>query len=522
MVKRKLDLGKKKRRRNAWFVIIALLLIGGVALFAQQFSVTEGFSTLSLDRVDFESNDPTVGGQAFLLNVVQNGAGQYARGTFTTSDLNQELSDEGVEVSESLRIDLSTEGQECVYNIRNSGDVLSDLVVVEQGDCLTTICLNNARDRCNGVFANEGGFISRKDFICLDYELVGAVGTIDFDRLDFETTVDVTVGDEDFSGVISNSGERSVSLGDNRVHASWQGNLVSGESCPSPAGQGVVALYTNGWSVVSESAYENWKINADSLLDCLDLANNNDGIDYDSCVTEYQGLTSLASRSVDFVAEGGSSVDFSGSANAGELRLPLGRLIQYPMITMRVSADTLGIVLPVGVPKIVDVSSDTFATGDDGNIRVEVENVGESLGVFVASVECSGDFSPRGTSPSFQVPSGSSAVLNIPLSAGSAGTSGCVVTVADVENPFNRDISTVRVSADPLVTCDTGDIRCVGDVEQVCRAGVWEVTGTGACEIEYVEAVEPISDLVFVFIVLGITILLVVLMVVFKRQGVFE
>jgi len=258
-------------------------------------------------------------------------------------------------------------------------------------------------------------------------------------------------------------------------------------------------------------------------LDCLDLANNNDGFNYDDCVSEHNGLVTVAVRPVDFVAEGGSDVEFTGSANSGELRLPLGRMIEYPMITMRISADVLGIVLPVGVPKIVDVVATDASLGDSGNVAVEIENVGDSLGTFNVAIECPSPFSVRGTSPVVQVASGASVVSNIAFSAGEEASAGCVITVSDIENPFNRDISTVRVSATDFgPPCVDGTIQCIGTVEQVCNAGVWEVTGTGACEGVVIPPVTPdMGKLTFALIVAGITILIIVLMVVFKKRGVF-
>ncbi len=526
MVKKR-SIGKQKRRRNVGFVIAGLIILLVLGIFAQQFSI-QGFSTLSLDRVDFSSNDNTIGGQAFLVSVVQNGVGQSVSGSFSTSQLNSELDGEGVETSKDLSVSLSTEGQECVYDIRTTNDALRRLNIIEQDDCLTNICLNSAIDRCRGeqgTFAHEGGFISRKKYICYDFEYVGTVGTVGLDRLAFETTVEVEVDGEDFSGVISNSGDRSVVLGDNRVHASWQGNLASGLSCPSPSGQDLVALYTDRWSLISESAYDDWKNIGSTVAvdDCMDRANNNAGVSYASCVDNYNGLLNVATNPVDFVSSGGSDVELSGSASSGEIRLPLGNLIEYPMITMRIAADVLGIVIPVGMPEIVDVIVTDASLGVQGNIRVDVKNVGTERASFNVAVECQEPFSVRGASPVIQVELDRTSTANIPFSAGVEGTKGCVVTVSDLENPNNRDIDTFSVSASGFTSpCTSGDLQCIGVVEQVCRGGVWEVTGTTACET--VGPVGPVGDLdrlIFVLIVIGITGVIVAIMVAFKKRGVF-
>ena len=62
------------------FVIIAVL---GTAFYFTTQQTGEGGTILSLQRTDFVSNDPQINGQAWLLSIVQNGASQFVRETFT-------------------------------------------------------------------------------------------------------------------------------------------------------------------------------------------------------------------------------------------------------------------------------------------------------------------------------------------------------------------------------------------------------------------------------------------------------
>ncbi|MEK6883078.1 MAG: hypothetical protein AABY22_25865, partial [Nanoarchaeota archaeon] len=70
--------------------LLVLIIIGAIGASIYFFAKQTGFggTIISLQQVDFISSDPTIGGKAWLLTMVQDGASQFARGVFTTDVIN--------------------------------------------------------------------------------------------------------------------------------------------------------------------------------------------------------------------------------------------------------------------------------------------------------------------------------------------------------------------------------------------------------------------------------------------------
>src|SRR3990167_3289463 len=104
--------------KNA-MAILGLLFVVGLVIYSQtggQLFNISGFSTLSLQQVDFLSNDPTVGGKAWLLTVVMNGQGQSAVGSFTKDQIVDSF--DKVSAANDLGINTVLEKNEIVYPIQ--------------------------------------------------------------------------------------------------------------------------------------------------------------------------------------------------------------------------------------------------------------------------------------------------------------------------------------------------------------------------------------------------------------------
>jgi hypothetical protein len=100
---------------------------------------------------------------------------------------------------------------------------------------------------------------------------------------------------------------------------------------------------------------------------------------------------------------------------------------------MRISGAFIGVVIPEGTPKILNVSTRPFNSGDSGTIVVMVKNVGNSQGSFYTSLSnCNGIQSSISSNYAFSV----GQVQNLNISIYTSGTNSnlteqCTVTVTD-------------------------------------------------------------------------------------------
>lgn len=470
-------------------ITIAMLaaLGGGYVIMKNQGLLsTSGFATLSLTKVDYSSNDATLAGPAFLLTVVQNGKGQYATGTFS------DLSDSGAKNQKPITITLEDGTQSCDYTIQSTNNNIRTLTITDSGSCLA--CTASKKNDClakGGIWAADKAI--KQNYICAQWENAGIIGNVITDKLSFNTVISATIDSTTYKASISNNGANSVTLSQGRVYASWEGNLNSGLSCPSPSERAISAIYNSGWTTVDKEAVTKYQLMADDFYDTC-LANVASGTDktrtFQNCVEEVNDAATLARqpKNLEYLGTSGKT---TGDTKAGTVKIPLNDQIQFPVFTMRVRADLLGIYLPVGKPVITNAKSDCFQTGSNGNAVITILNEGTARGTFKVSTVCAGSFSTTGNTKTIQVNPSQSVNVNVGLVADSGSTTkkeDCRVTVTDVENPENKDSTSFTACAKPLLTCTEGSLRCTGDVQERCTGGAWTIiTGSQECVEKIVE-----------------------------------
>jgi hypothetical protein len=164
---------------------------------------------------------------------------------------------------------------------------------------------------------------------------------------------------------------------------------------------------------------------------------------------------------------------------------------------MRIKASTLGIYVPVSIPKIVSATSDCFTTGTNGNIIVKVQNQGTVSGSVVTSLTCTSGFSQQGTSTTTQIGAGQTATINLPITGVTnlAETKGiCTITTQDRENPSNSDTKTVGTCVKGIMICNIGETRCNGVNKEVCPSGTgWQLQSANdpSCQICVTNPTDP-------------------------------
>jgi len=469
--------------------VMALVYFQNVSL--PQFAVTTatctGFNDIALSGpVDYVSNDPKLQGKAWLLTVVQNCMGRHAVGIIDADSIADAGDDAKAEYD--LKIETSVDEQKCNYNIKVDGIPVKHMnhetvelwynpLIGEAGckDWFTENCYNR-----DGYFIASGKHPFGVKTWCTCFFTTGTTphGILETPKLDFKSTIKLTAKGESYEKTISSTGPGSVTFDNNIAYVYWNGNLVSGEQCPIASDYRVSAAYVNGyWKTIDENYYQQYLgYHQSGMENCIDRYVEYGSETPDTCTNSYNTHESNALAGKSLYSTGGSKAVTYGQVINGRAELTLSKIIQYPLLSMKVNADWLGVFIPVGQPKITFVQSLPFTTGTSGVIDVELKNVGNGLGSFDVYADCPAPFSKPG-SQTIQLYPQETGRISLIITAGVAKetTGQCTVHAYDKNNPENKDSKTVTVTAKPIITCTVGDTRCNGNYIERCTDGTkWD------------------------------------------------
>ena len=493
---------KTKKVVIAISVFVALAIFLAIAGLNKNLSVS-GFQTLSLGQVNFNSNDPSIGGQAWLLTVSQNGAGQSASGSFTAQD---SLGD----TSNPFTITTSLDKNYASYNIQNQNRMIKRINWEKTKFNPLGASFSNGQQGfgCNTQVWNNAiryGIVpGYSNVYCYNLVNVGSYGTVSSANINFQSTIAVQGSGGSDSCIITNSGSQSCISNNGNILASWAGSLVSGQSAPQPTDQDIIALYdTNqgGWKTGNLGSYNNWdiydRIGFGSCLNPMGIQLST--YNADSCFNNYNNLESSLMAGYSFTSVGGNIATTTGGQNNGQVIMNLPSQLQFPVITMKVKANLIGINIPVGKPKIISASSNLFQTGQTGIITVTVQNIGNSAGSFNVFASCNNGFSQIGNALTISaLPINSQQIVYLPISSNIvSGTSQgtCTITVKDINNPNNMDTYSVGVSSNAISICTNGETSISGNLIQQCQSNRW-VTTTSCASNETAKYVNGVPQCV--------------------------
>ena len=114
---------RSKKLIKIMFIIVFILGVVGAGVYLVNPDISSvlsgGWTTLSLSSVNVVSNDPDLQGQAWILNVIHNGAGQYAVGNFNKD----QITDEGKKALYDFKLTSELKQETCNYPV-NVGEGL--------------------------------------------------------------------------------------------------------------------------------------------------------------------------------------------------------------------------------------------------------------------------------------------------------------------------------------------------------------------------------------------------------------
>jgi len=369
-----------------------------------------GSSTLSLSKVDLKSSFSQLNGQAWMLTFSAGGLGQSYYGSFDA----EEIEDEGTTATKGFTINVEYGEQTCNYDITSSNTKMPiyDDLKMATWFCLGTISEEDATEQFEKKYGS--GYVTYwgRDSI-LDGSInncwvVGSptystVGSFESPDLDNEYTITLNIDGNKVSKTINSlSGSSQGKIGD-YAYAVWNGNLVSGASCPDK--DPYLPIYSGGkWIVGDADYYDDYKTYLASI-GTTDRTTRNLAI---SNTRNYASKTK-AQQSFGYL-------NSATSLNEGSVIVTLDSPIQFPVTTLYIKSATLGIYTPSSKVDLYSPNSECFDTGTQGSIEIGIKNTGDQSWTGNIYAECSSPFS-AGRSLILSLSSGESATRYIPITA---------------------------------------------------------------------------------------------------------
>ena len=366
--------------------------------------------------------------------------------------------------------------------------------------------------------------------VCIYSNKVGDVYSIDTNPYQvFSTDLTFTSNGRSETLTISNanqSGTAQTSQGD--VQVQWPGSLVTLN--PTTYSQGEVAVnnyQSQSWVISSSTQYNTYQSDSQrtySLLNpsniqatnidnstipnygCTGLVPNTNPSAYNYSNQSLQSLAqclygtsqrdySQTGADISALLSGGSTLGGYPATltsyknqNSFSISIP-NYFTTNPELDLRLSGTFIGVVIPLGKPKILSIVPAQLRSGGNGTINVNVENIGGGTGSFYYSLSnCTGITSP--TSSKYSIAPNNTQQINIPIIATSSNqtiSDRCSVTITDY-NGGGSDTAQVSVTVKPPNQCDPGSQTVEGSSICPClnESGIWKVgIGTSCTTCQY-------------------------------------
>lgn len=445
-------MGKKLWIGIGVFLFLALI-VGSLFYFniIPQSGIS-GFSTLSLQEAELRSDNPYLDGKVWIMTVRQGGLGQTAEGSWDPQDI-QSKTDDDTTTEKDFSIKIDYDDQECVYPVEDTNR--NDPIYHVELDTWTYVPFVNpctieeaqSRGLSNLIYvAKPSGSVTCHAVYWTEKTPVGIFG-----RTDLRSSMEVRVeaGDRVASKQLDTEGSTQGSIG-NFGYVVWQGNLDTGKSCSYTTSMPFRPAYKNGvWRLIDDQNYEKY---IDKYNERLDL-----GLFDASAVRDWVEDVQSAEQKA-LISQSFGSWDNPTSFSSAVLRETIQSPNQYPVVTVYIKADTLGIYTPTPKIKLESASSNCFRTGEDGVIRVKATNVGGESGVWNFFGSCDGYFDVT-QSREYGLSAGETKEITMPLSA-TAQNKELGTCKIFAESPAGTESIDVSVCVDPQITCNPSEKFC--------------------------------------------------------------
>lgn len=462
---------------------IFLLLISFFALI--NLISAQGVTVTSVSTSSVITKDTSPSNIEWIINTQFTGGGQSIAGTIDSSTMKSFLGKDSPYPKNALSIQASAVEEKAIYSVDNENIGIYYYDISEWYECpkFLGLCKSNPPTCSKSPtfevkdFADGNPLADYEFRYCIYKERVGTKGVFNNPTTKFEADISLSVGGDTQQETIS-SDQSSVNFG-NVATATWTGNLVTGEALPTNINNYVAIkeLSSNMWKIVRESTYDDYDDTepiADNNLNNLDDTSWSDDIEYYEIENAVSGVNYASNIVMSSDASYSENYFSEFNEDTGNFIVTLDRSLGNPNIVFRVKASWIGIVIPVGEPSIISLNSESFGSGETGNIEVEVKNIGDVEGTFSAKLVDCQPFNVISTSATTRVTLSPEEIgkMIITLDAGSTSddiSQDCKIEVYDVNDPSIMTISSVNVAMTTAKVCTPGKISVEGNLIKKCN-----------------------------------------------------
>lgn len=462
--------------------VVTLLAIGGGIFLVMTGGVLQsigGTSVLSIDNVQIRDN-----GAKIRVTAVAGSGAEALSINWGIDQLNSYLEGTGYEATQSVTGTLVLEDTYVDFGLNklNSENYISTRVQkvgifsscpsTYQGHIFNSILPSSSIGRVcyytigvgtNSVFNGQG-----INHAIVDINIDGATGTLD-----------------------PSNGGTFITLNDGKTKIKWVGNLVNSISL-SPPNYQVLFHQSEYKKLLSPNSYSTFKSKANSFASCVGGSGSNlwtyvlgnlgsvigGGASYstiESCVNNFNTQVSTIINQ-DYLNTYKNSISAKDVyfTNSG-MRVELGIPNQFPVFTIDLDAESVGIIELSGDPQIVKCfGNKQISSGDTTSGNVQVKNIGGSEGLFVGSLTCTGDTS--GTVAQAYVNPGETKNIAVQVSGLNSNpgitTESCAIKITD-QNSGDSDSCNfnLEIEYQSGIVCNPSSVICVdSDTKRVCAS----------------------------------------------------
>ena len=483
----------KKNKKIILFAVIFLALIISAVMFIQPVQQTVvGSSLLSLDQVDLRSSYSPLDGKVWVYTFTQGGLGQYATGSVSPAEASNEYN--GKESpEEDFEMRITYDAQECKYPIKIDsvstptfdGQIYTNLRLVEWNQF--GACDFYGEQRCNSgetplLYYSRSDLGGKCNVIC-GTRRTGALGRLENPTVSSDFTVNVQADGDSYSRSFSTMGQTKGEVG-SHAYIIWNGNYNTGKQCQDK--DPYMPIYRSGsWYLGSTSDYQKYITAMENLIAQVD---RDDDAEFHMPLVNSAGSKALNSISL-------GSIENKGSQSSGLWVLDVqDQDIVKPVITAYIEADWIGIITPIGKPRIESAQAEDFLSGSNGRVKVVVKNIGDDLGTFNIYAECNDGAVDVYENKEVSVGAGRSSTVYLPISGDVSSETRftCTAYAQGTQYDDDKDFSFSVLTAG--TECDPRAKTCInGDVYECDSEGFWSDSPSEDCDngCEYDEYGQP-------------------------------
>ena len=441
-----------KLTKQQQYLIFGVILILALAFYLPTLGLSlTGATPLSCDKAEYKTSDPNYPNGSLFCSMALTGSGKQAEFVFSDAFAKEKF---GISIEKTGTFNAVLEGSPCTYMFDNNTNYLYKYIVKQyyytSGGayrCGWSSPTDQQRAMAQGYLVGSTGQVkdSRGNVdwsVSCKYvfrQTAGVIYYLDPSIInDFSANLSMTIDSNTKSGILS---QDNPTIRNDYFTAEYLGGLMGQQSCP--AQPSTTAFVQN--VLASDPLQYKDKFLADAVLqDQLTI------VDVNTAMAKANSHNLLVDRYLASSASTGqycaiSTTPSTSIRTASVSCNPVGTTT-IPVFNLYVAADAVRIVVPSGIPSILNASVTKVLSATRSEITVKARDDGEADS-FDFSVQCARDLQPFTTRAHLNAGETNDVLINY---EGAGIIGDCNVTMRSVNSPDKLDSMVVKLFIYPF------------------------------------------------------------------------